>query len=178
MAIGIVNNESAVALKVESTSGTYVAPTASTDYIEVLSEGTSLNKTREELSRNTLGSSTEQEASRVGIAEVTAELAVEFGASAEATAGAAPQRLDLILRSGLGGKRTNTLETTTTSNTSTVLNFTSHGILKGDIVLVREAGAFELRPVASVTSTTVTLAFALSNGAPSDEVEVEAFTTY
>jgi len=100
MAIGIVNNESAVALKVESTSGTYVAPTASTDYIEVLSEGTSLNKTREELSRNTLGSSTEQEASRVGIAEVTAELAVEFGASAEATAGAAPQRLDLILFQG------------------------------------------------------------------------------
>lgn len=176
MAIGIVNNESAVALKVESTSGTYVAPTASTDYIEVLSEGTSLNKTREELSRNTLGSSTEQEASRVGIAEVTAELPVEFGASA--TPGDAPQRLDLILRSGLGGKRSNILETTTTENTSTVLSFLSHEIAKGDIILVKEAGAFELRPVASVTSTTVTLAFPLSNGAPSDGVEVEAFTTY
>jgi len=176
MAIGVVNNESSVGLKAESTEGTYTAPSAGTDYVAVLAEGTSANKTREELTRNILGSSTEQEASRVGIAEVVAELPTEFHANT--TAGAAPQGLDLLFRSLLGGKRTNTAETTTTSNTSTVLNFTSHGILAGDICLVKESGAFELRPVASVTSTTVTLAFALSNGAPSDGVVVEAFTTY
>lgn len=176
MAIGVIKNESAVALKVESTEGTYVAPGASTDYIQCTAEGTEINLTREELARNTLSSSTEQEASRVGISDVSASIGVELGANS--TAGAAPQRLDLLMRSLLGGKRTNTLETTTTSNTSTVLNFTSHGILAGDICLIKEAGAFELRPVASVTSTTVTLAFALSNGAPSDGVEVEAFTTY
>ena len=48
MTIGIVNNESSVALVIESTEGTYTAPSAGTDYVEVLAEGTSANKTREE----------------------------------------------------------------------------------------------------------------------------------
>lgn len=177
MAIGVIKNESAVALKVESVEGTYAAPSASTDYIEVLSESAEVNKTREELSRDTLGSSTEQEASRVGIAEVAAELGVELGASA--TAGAAPQRLDVLLRSLLGGKRSAAADTTTTGNTSTVLEFgATPTFAKGDIVLVKEAGAFEIRPVSAVGATTITLAFALTNGAPSDGVEVEAVTTY
>lgn len=176
-AIGVVNNESSVSLKVESTPGTYEATTASTDYIEVLSEGTSANKTREELSRNTLGSSTEQEASRVGIAEVVAELPIELGASA--TAGAAPQRLDLALRALLGGKRTAAADTTTTGNTSTVLEFgATPTFSKGDVVLVKESGAYELRPISAVGATTITFPFALTNGAPSDGVEVEAVTTY
>ena len=34
MAIGVVNNESSVALKVESTEGTYSSPSAGTEYIE------------------------------------------------------------------------------------------------------------------------------------------------
>lgn len=177
MAIGVVNNESSVALKQESTEGTYNAPSAGTEYIEVLSEGTSANKTRQELTRNTLGSSTEQEASRVGIAEVVAELPVELGSSA--TAGAAPQRLDLLLKSTLGGARTAAADTTTTGNTATVLEFgASPTFSVGDIVLVKEAGAYELRPVSAVGATTITLAFALSNGAPSDGVECEAVATY
>jgi hypothetical protein len=176
MAIGVVNNESSVALVEESTEGTYQAPSAATDYIEVLSEGTAVNKTREELTRNTLGSSTEQEASRVGIAEVVGEYPVEFGASD--TAGAAPQRLDSMLKSTLGGKRTAALQSTTTGNTATVLEFGgAPNFAKGDVVLVKEAGAFELRPVASVGATSITLAIALS-GAPSDGVDVEAVTTY
>jgi hypothetical protein len=177
MAIGVVNNESSVALKVESTEGTYSSPSAGTEYIEALAEGTSANKTREELARNTLGSSTEQEASRVGIAEVVAEIPVEFGASA--TAGSSPQRLDLLLRTTLGGKRSAAAQSTTTGNTSTVLEFGgAPNFSKGDVVLVKEAGAFELRPVALVGATSITLAFALENGAPSDGVEVEANTVY
>lgn len=177
MAIGVVLNESSVALKQESTEGTYTAPSAGTEYIEVLSEGTSANKTREELARNTLGSSTEQEASRVGIAEVVAELPVELGASA--TAGAAPQRLNLLLKSLLGGSRTAVSDTTTTGNTSTVLEFgATPPFAKGDIVLIKEPNNYELRPVSAVGSTTITLAFALSNGAPSDGVVVEAVATY
>jgi len=177
MTIGVVNNESSVALKVESVEGTYNSPSAGTEYIEALAEGTSANKTREELARNTLGSSTEQEASRVGIAEVVAEIPVEFGASA--TAGSSPQRLDLLLRTTLGGKRSAAAQSTTTGNTSTVLEFgVAPNFSKGDVVLVKEAGAFELRPVASVGATSITLAFALENGAPSDGVEVEANTVY
>jgi hypothetical protein len=178
MSIGVINNESSVALVNETTAeGTYEATTAATEYIEAQAEGTSFNKSREELTRNTLGSTTEQEASRVGIAEVVGEIPVEFGASA--TAGSAPQRLDLLLRSLLGGKRTAAEDTTTTGNTSTVLEFgATPTFKKGDVVLVKESGAYELRPVSAVGSTTITLAFALANGAPSDGVSVEAVTTY
>ncbi len=178
MAIGVVNNESSVALTVESTEGTYNGGTAtSTDYVEVLAEGTTANKTREELTRDTLSSTVENESSRVGMAEVVAELPTEFGASA--TAGAAPQRMDKMLRSLLGGKRTAATDTTTTGNSSTVLEFgATPNFLKGDIVLVKEAGAFEVRPISAVGATTITFPFALDNGSPSDGVVVEACTTY
>ena len=177
MAIGVVTNESSLALKVESTEGTFNQPTLGTEFVEVLSEGTEFNKTREELSRNTLGGTTEQEASRVGIAEVTGSVPVELRAST--TAGAAPQSLDLLLRSTLGGKRTAVTDTTTTGNTSTVLEFgATPPFAVGDTVLVKESGAYELRPVSAVGATTITLAFALTNGAPSDGVVVEAVCTY
>lgn len=177
MAIGVVTNESTLALAAEVTEGTYVAPSAATDYIEVLAEGLELNKNREVLNRDTLSSTVEGEASRVGIAEVTGSIPVELRASA--TAGAAPQMLDLQLRSLLGGKRTAALDTTTTGNTSTVLEFgAAPNFAKGDIVMVKEAGAFEIRPISAVGATTITFPFALENGAPSDGVTVEAVTTY
>lgn len=177
MAIGVVHNESTLALTVESTGeGIYVAPSDGTDYIEVLSDGLEMTKTIEELERDVLGGTVEKEASRRGIPEVTGSIPVEFRASA--TAGAAPQALDKQLRSLLGGKRTAATEDTTTGNTSTVLTFTSHPFLKGDCVLVKEDGAFEVRPISAVTSTTITFPFALTNGAPSDGVTVEAVTTY
>lgn len=177
MTIGVINNESSVGIMVEVTEGTFVPPAATTDYSEVMAEGTTVNKTREELSRDTLSSTVEQESSRVGIAEVTAELGVEFGASS--TAGAAPQRLDKLLRSLLGGKRSAITDTTTTGNSSTVLEFgAAPPFAKGDTVMVKAAGAFELRPVSAVGATTITFPFALENGAPADGVVVEAVTTY
>jgi hypothetical protein len=177
MAIGVVTNESSLSLSVEVTEGTYVAPSASTDYIELLSSGTEMNKNREELSRDVLSGTVEQEESRVGVAEVSGSLPVEYRASV--TAGEAPQSADKQLRSLLGGKRQAVSDITTTGNTSTVLEFgAAHGFLKGDCVLVKEAGAFEVRPISEVGATTITFPFALENGAPSDGVEVEAVTTY
>lgn len=176
-AIGVVTNESSLSLSVEVTEGTYVAPSASTDYIELLSEGTEMNKNREALSRDVLSGTVEQEESRVGVAEVSGALPVEYRASV--TPGASPQSADKQLRSLLGGKRSASSDTTTTGNTATVLEFGAlPPFLKGDCVLVKEAGAFEVRPIASVGATTITLAIALENGAPSDGVEVEAVTTY
>jgi hypothetical protein len=46
MAIGVITNESSLFLKTEVTEGTYVAPAAATDAVEVLAEGLELNKTR------------------------------------------------------------------------------------------------------------------------------------
>lgn len=179
MAIGVITNESTISLKTEVTEGTYIVPAAGTDYVEVLSEGLELNKTREELTRDTLSGSVESEASRVGIAEVTGSIPVEYKASA--TEGDAPQSMDVLLRSLLGGKRQITSDQTSgTTHTSTVINFAdTSAFAVGDIVLVKEAGAFECRPILSIqANVSITLAFALANGAPSDSVVIAQLTTY
>ena len=103
MTIGAVVNEQTVALVVESTEGVYEATTVSTEYIQALEDGLEFNKTREELTRDVLGGSVESSASRVGIAEAAGSIGVELAASA--TEGNAPQSLDILLRSLLGGKR-------------------------------------------------------------------------
>lgn len=177
MAIGVVTNESSMALVEEPTENVFTAPSSGTDFVEVLSEGSEANKTREELARDVLSGTVEQEETRVGMATVTASIPVEYRASS--TAGSAPQSADVALKSLLGGKRSAVTDTTTTGNTATVLEF---GALPpfsvGDCVLVKEAGAFEVRPVSAVGATTITFPFALDNGAPSDGVVVEAVTTY
>jgi len=179
LSIGVVTNESTVALVVESTEGTYVAPSASNDYVAVLSDGLEMNKTREELTRDLLGGSVESEASRVGIAEVTGSMSCELAASA--TEGDAPQSLDVLLRSLLGGKRQIIADqTSSTGHTSTVITFADTSAFSvGDIVLIKEAGAFECRPISAiVANTSIEFPFALDNGAPSDAVVVAQVTTY
>jgi len=176
MTIGVVVNESSISLVKEVTEGTVVTPSSGADYQEVLAGTLEMTKTREELSRDTLSSTTEQEASRVGIPEVTGALGVEFRASA--TEGSYPQALEVLTESLLGGKRTAATKDTTTGNTSTVLTFASHSYLVGDIVMVKEAGAFECRPISAVDATTITFPFALDNGAPSDGVTVSAVSTF
>lgn len=176
-AIGVVQKESTIALEVEVTEGTVVATAGTTSYIEALSDNLEFSKTREELSRDTLGGTVEAEETRVGIPEVVGSLGVEFRAST--TAGTAPQSADKLLRSALGGKRTAATDTTTTGNSSTVLEFGgAHSFLVGDSVLVKEAGAYEIRPISAAGATDITFPFALDNGAPSDGVAVEAVTTY
>jgi hypothetical protein len=177
MAIGVIKNESTLGVMEEVTEGTYVPPVAGTDYLEVLSDGLEVNKTRELLERDNLSSTTETEAARVGMAEIVASVPLELRASA--TAGAAPQMLDLPLKSLLGGARTAVTDTTTTGNSSTVLEFgAAPPFAVGDSVIVKESGAYEVRPVSEVGATTITFPFALENGAPSDGVVVEAVATY
>ena len=176
-AIGVVTKESTVALEVEITEGVVVPTTGATSYIEALEDGLTFEKTREALERNTLGGTIEAVEARVGIPEVTGAINTELRGSV--TPGQAPQTADKMLRSLLGGKRIAASDITTTGNTSTVLEFGAlPPFLKGDCVLVKESGAYEIRPISEVGATTITFPFALDNGAPSDGVEVEAVTTY
>jgi hypothetical protein len=184
MAIGIITNESTIALKVETTEGSYLAPAAATDYIEVLADGLELSKAKELIERDLLSSTVETEAARTGMSEVTGSIPVEFKSSA--TAGAAPQSLDVLLRSLLGGKRQiASTSTTKTGNSSTVLQIEDADISKyavGDIIVVKESGQYEARPIVSKTtgtgSATITLAFALEGGSPANNVVIEKATTY
>ncbi len=175
MAIGVPLNESSVAVKEESTEGTYVAETAGTDFVEVLADGLEVTQEKETIERNNLSSTLEKVAPRTSTRAVSGTIPVEY--KADGTAGDAPET-DALYKSLMGGSRSAASATTTTGNSSTVLNFSSHSFSIGDIVLVQESGAFEVRPISSTTSGTITFPFALANGAPSDGVVVEAVQTY
>jgi hypothetical protein len=183
MAIGLVKGRSSVFLKEEVTEGVYVAPTSASDAVEVLEDGIEFNYTRDEIERNNLSATIEVEASRVGQKNIAGTIPVEYKASS--VAGSAP-RGDLLFKSLLGGKRQlASVKVSKTGNTATVIQIEDLDIAsfnKGDSVLVKEAGFYEVRPISAVDSTpgsaNITLAFALENGAPSDNVEIEKHTTY
>lgn len=114
------------------------------------------------------------------MSEVQGAIPVEFKASA--TQGTAPQSLDILMRSLLGGKRqiASVQTSDNTSHTSTVIYFANTSAFAvGDIVLVMESGAYECRPISAITAnTSITFPFALDNGAPSNSVQVGKVTTY
>lgn len=176
MAIGVVKNESSVALVEEVTEGTYVAPSGASDFVEVRTDANPMVLERDELTRDNLSSTVETEASRVGVKSVSGELPMELRANS--TEGDAPVDLDLPLKSLLGGKRSGASTATTTGNSSTVLNFASHPFSVGDMVVVQRAGLYEMRPISASDATSITFPFALENGAPPDATTVAAVTTY
>jgi len=177
----VVKGKSSVFLKQEVTEGTYVAPVAS-DAVEVLEEGIGFEYSRDEIERNLLSATIEVEASRLGLKQVTGTVPVEFKAGK--LEGDEPREHELYL-SLLGGQRQITSVTTTkTGNTATVLQIEDADIskfTKGDIVLVKEAGAYEVRPVSAIDDTlgsaSITLAVALTS-APADNVEIGKVTVY
>lgn len=185
MAIGVALNETSIAIEEESTEGTYVAPTGASSFIEVLADGLEFTPAKELLERNNLTDTVERVASRTGTRSVSGTIPVEYKVASNTTAGATPET-DPLYKSLLGGVRSSTSSTTkATGNTSTELQIEDADISEyavGDIVLVREPGAFEVRPISAVDTTggsaSITFPFALANGAPSASVVVEAFRTY
>ena len=174
MGIGVNKSLDKLALVAEAKEGE-AAKAAAAHYVESVAEGLSFNLEREEIERNLLNDSAEIEASRVGTSTVSGE--ATFECRANSAAGEAPVDLDLSLRSLLGGKRSAASASLAAGSTETVLKFTNHAFKVGDSVLVKAAGKFDIRPVIGVTSTEVTLAFALQT-APAANVVVEAVTTY
>lgn len=177
----VVKGKSSVFLVEEVTEGTYVAPVAG-DAVEVLEDGLAFEYSRDEVERNLLSATIEIEASRLGLKQVSGAVPVEYKAGK--LEGDAPREHELYL-SLLGGQRQVTTATTTKAgNSTTVLQIEDADIskfTKGDIVLVKEAGAFEVRPISAIDSTlgaaTITLGVALS-ATPSDNVEIGKVTVY
>lgn len=183
MGIGLVKGRSSIFLKEEVTEGTYVAPASANDAVEVLEEGLEFNYERDEIERNNLSATIETEASRVGMKQITGSIPIEYKAAS--VEGDAP-RGDILYKALLGGKRQIASNVTTkTGNSATVLQIQDADISlfkKGDVIVVKEAGAYEARPISAIDTTpgsaTITLAFALDNGAPSDNVVLSQVTTY
>ena len=181
MADGLIRNLTVIGLEEEVTQGTYVAPSAATSFIQPL-PGFSWTPAREELPRQILDGSIGQPTPIKGIRSVTASLPVELrGSGVEG----GQNDYHSLTKAALGNNRSSASSTTKTGNTATVLQILDADIGKyavGDIVLVEEAGAFEMRPISAVDTTAsaanITLAFALDNGAPADNVDISAFQTY
>jgi hypothetical protein len=178
MAIGLVKGESSLFLEIESTEGVYSAPSGASAAIEVLEDGLEFNYSRDEIERNTLTSTIESVAPRLGLKQITGSIPVEF--KANGTAGEKP-REHALYYSLLGGFRQIAAPVTSgTTHTSTVINIADTSMFNvGDVVLVKQAGAYEVRPISEITEdVSITFPFALENGAPSNAVEIEKVTMY
>lgn len=179
-----VKNNTSVAVKVETTEGTYAAPTAATDYVQTLSDGFEISTSKEVLERNVFTGSIGKTTPRTGQFQASGSMPVECRANS--VAGAAPE-YDALMRSALGSRRQKTDATTTkaSGNTGSVLQIEDADIADfavGDIVLVKEAGAYHVSPVIAVDDSAgaaaITLLVPKASGSFSDSVVIEKFTTY
>lgn len=183
MATGLIRANSLFAVKQEVTEGTYVAPAAATDYLQVL-DGFDMKPSRAVIDRSLVTTSPGRETPRLGMKSVQATLPVEFRG-----AGVEGDETDFasLFKAALGNERQNTTAVTARagSNTSTSILIADADIGKfavGDLVVVEQTGAYEMRPISAKTTgagtATISFPFALTNGAPSSGVTVSKFTTF
>jgi hypothetical protein len=177
----VVKGLTSVFLKDEVTEGTYVAPAASADAMEVLEEFSGFEYSRESIERTVLSNTVESEAPRAGLPSVNGALPTELKAAA--TEGAAP-RANVALKSLMGAKRNSTALEVGAGSTATVIELSDADgvkVQKGDVLMFKKAGEYAYRPIASVDTTpgsmSATLAFALPY-TPATGVDIAAFTTY
>lgn len=179
----LVKGESSVYIVPEITEGTFVAESVVAQAIEPNEDGLEFNLSRAEIERNTLTDTIEAVEPRLGLKTVTGTIPLEFKAG---TAAGGTPRGGLLYESLLGGKRTATTTTTTkaSGNTLSFLAMEDADAAKykaGDCLLVKKAGAYHVRPIASVVLTSgsagVNLAIPLPV-APGESVVVEKTLTY
>lgn len=180
MAIAVRDNTS-YAVEIEDTEGTYKAPVDQFSYVQTLKDGAELTPSQELLQREIFTGSIGKTQSRLGTRSVTGAMPIEFRAGN--SEGQAPEG-DALYTSALGSKKTRTAITTKTGNTQSQLEIEDLDISefsRFDIVLVKEAGQFEMSWVFSVDTTPgaahINLGQPLSF-TPSDNVEIAAVTQY
>jgi len=177
-----IKNNTVYAVEIEDTEGTYKAPTAADSFVQVLVDGGEMTPAKELLDRNVFNGSIGKSTPRTGTRTVSGAMPVEMRASD--VEGDAPE-YDALMRSALGSRRQKTSDTTTkTGHTSTVLQIEDADIgdfAVGDMVLVKESGAYHVSPVTAVDTTAsaanITLLVA-GAGAFTDNVVIAKFTTY
>lgn len=183
MPIAVLNSTS-VAIEKEVTEGVYVTPASAASYVQCLDSGLEIKPSKELLERNIFTSSIGKITPRTGQKSVSGAIPTECRAFS--VEGSAPEPNNL-LESAFGTRRQNTVVVTTkaTGNTGSVLHIADADIAKfavGDIVLVKEAGAFHVSPITIVVTTataaTITLLVPKPTGSFSASVTIGKFTTY
>ena len=177
-----VKRNTTYAVEIEVTEGTYVAPTADTSYVQTLADGAELTRSKELLERNIFIGSIGKLTPRTGTKSSSGSLPVEMRASE--TEGEAPE-YDALMRSAMGSRRQKTTDTTTkTGHTTSQIEIEDADIADfavGDIVLIKEAGAYHVSPITAVATgagvANITL-LVPADSAPADNVVIAKFTTY
>lgn len=179
-----VRENTKVAVEIEDTEGTYKAPTGASSFVQTLSDGFEMTPAKELLERNIFNGSIGKSTPRTGTKSVTGSMPVE--ARAHSTEGTEPE-YDALMRSALGSRRqlTSAVTTKSSGNTASTLEIEDADISNfavGDIVMVKEAGAYHVSPVTAVDTSTgaaqITLLVSHPDGAMSASVEIAKFTTY
>ena len=178
----VSRKSSVVFINEEVTEGVAVNPSASLDAVGILADGFSMDGEKELVERNVLRSSIGKAIPLTGIKSAVASIGVE--AAANETEGSAPES-DLLLKSLLAGKRTIAAEVTSgASHTASVINIADVDIgdfNRGDIVVIKEAGAFHMSPITEVDdaigAANITLLVPMAS-APSDAVVIAPATIY
>lgn len=179
-----IKNTTKLAIMTEVTEGTYLAPASAAAFISPLSDGLEITPQKELLERKNMNSSIGKSTPRSGMKSVTAAVSVE--AKAHGTAGSEPE-YGPLMKAALGSSRQNTTVVTSkaSGNTGSVLAIQDADISKfniGDIILVKQTGAYHVTPILSKTTgvgtATITVLVAHPSGTFSNSVTVEKFTTY
>lgn len=179
-----VKNTIKIGIMEEVTEGTYLAPSSATKFVAPLADGMELTPAKELLERNVMTGSIGKVTPRTGMKSVSGSLSTE--ARSSGTTGQEPQ-FGPLMKAALGAVRTNTAVVTTkaSGNTATVLQIDDADIAKfavGDIVLVKQSGAYHVSPItAKSTGTgtaTITMLVAHPSGDCTDSVTVDKFVTY
>lgn len=187
-----VKKNTAWAVEIEDTEGSYKPPQASTSYVQTLQDGAELSPSKEVIERNIFTSSIGRTSPRTGMFQASGTLPAEMRANA--TEGAAPE-IDKLMLSALGARRQILSNVTTKSddgegeggpeNTGSVLQIDDLDINKftvGDIIMVKEPGAFHVSPIESIDDTpgscTITLLIPKPSGSFSPGVVISKATNY
>lgn len=180
----VVNKNQAWAVEIEDTEGTYKAPQSAASFLQTLSDGAELSRSKEVIERNIFTSSVGKTSPRTGMFTASGTIPVE--ARAFSTEGDETE-YDALMRSALGSRRQAATTTTTkaSGNTATVLQIEDADISKfnvGDMILVKQAGAYHVSPITDKTTgtgtATITLLVPHPSGDMADSVVIAKHTTY
>ena len=180
MAIAVKDNTT-IGVEIEDTEGTYKAPQSANSYVQTLSDGTEITPAKELLERNIFNGSIGKTTPLTGTRTVSGSLPTE--ARASSVEGDEPE-YDALMQSAMGSRRQGVEVTSGETHTTTVINIENADISNfevGDMVLVKEAGAYHVSPISAVDDTVdaanITLLVPMAS-APDDNVVIAAFTTY
>ena len=165
-----------VAVKGESTEGTYVAPASAADFVQAQEDGIEMNGSKDTLELNVIGTGLSKVAPRVGLESASGSLGVYMKAGSAADE---EPEYGIMLESLCGAKRSAAAQGSGSNHTTTLINVSNTSeYAVGDIVVVKQGSDYHTSPIVSlVADTSITLLIAAA--APFDDsVVVEAFNTY